>query len=87
MLTTTLDLTVIPARTFNGVKNAVVATLSDGREVWLGESDSRGIKRAKLEVFNVDPTTGSGAALERTLRRLERDEARIKAEQEAIMVK
>lgn len=81
MLTTTLDLTVIPARTFGGVKHAVVATLADGREIWLGESESRGIKRAKFDVLSVDPNSGTGAALARKLAKLEAIEAKIKAEQ------
>lgn len=82
MLSTTLDLTIIPARTFNGTKNALVATLADGREFWLGESESRGIKRAKIEILSVDPATGNGAALERKLRWLEQQEAIIIGEKE-----
>ena len=45
--------------------------------IWLGESDSRGIKRAKIDVLNVDPNVGNGAALAKKIARLERDEERI----------
>jgi hypothetical protein len=75
MLTTTLDTVAIPT---NVGTTVIAAILPNGRQVWLGESQAQGAKRAKIEVFSgtADPRVGSGralAALERTLRRLEAD--------------
>ena len=73
MLSTTLELTT--NRTTAG-KTAVIAKVSPGRTVLIGESDSIGRKRAIIEVLSVDPQSGSGAALARTLKRLEADASR-----------
>ena len=63
MLTTTLPLSTV--RTNVGT-TAVFATVGT-REVLIGESSSIGSKRAIIDVMS-----GSGAALEATLRRLEK---------------
>jgi hypothetical protein len=81
MLTTTLTLTTV--RT-NGGKTAVVANLSDGRECFVGLSDSIGRKRAMYDVL-----AGSGATMvetTKTLARLEKVERAIieRAHEEAL---
>lgn len=50
-------LTLATVRTNTG-KSAIVANLLDGREIWLGESDCQGSKRALIEFRrNVDEPT------------------------------
>ena len=69
MLSTTLELDTIRNNTG---RTAVVAVIAGGdRVVLLGESDSIGRKRAIMDVLRVDPSSGTGKALQRQLRRLE----------------
>ena len=72
MLTTTLELTT--NRTTAG-KTAVIAKVTPGRTVLIGESDALGKRRAIIDVLSVNPDSGSGKALASMLARLERDAA------------
>ena len=63
MLTTTLPLHTVKT---NAGTTAVIATVTEGHTILLGESPSIGSRRAIIDVMS-----GSGAALERTLRRAE----------------
>lgn len=82
MLKTTLKLDTVRCNTG---KSAVVANMLDGREVWVGESLSVGRKRAIFDVLS-----GSGAQLEKLLRKLEKQDsdfiARVSAQEDADLI-
>jgi hypothetical protein len=67
MLKTTLKLDAVKVNTGNW---AVVANLSDGREVFIANSDMVGRKRAIFDVL-----AGGGTTIEKSIRRLEESEA------------
>jgi hypothetical protein len=73
MIHTSLD--IHTARTAQGT-TAIFAVIGT-RQVLIGESKALGAKRAKLELFNLDPNVGSGRALKATLVRLERDQDKL----------
>ena len=77
MLTTTLPLHTVRS---NAGTTAIIATLSDGTQSLVGESDSLGRKRAMMDVLRA----GNGSAIAKNLARLEKRERAIMDAQDKI---